>query len=177
MNTSFLLIALASVCGPVVPPEGPSWVGDYRSARRVGQSEHKPLAVFLGSGPDGLPRLGEEAKRILATEYVCVYVDTAAAPGKRLAADFEFPAGRGVVLSDRACAKQAFRHAGALGDADLARSLRRYADPDRVVRRTETSGASRAKSPARRPHPSARAPLSSPPPLSYGFPSVGGGGC
>jgi hypothetical protein len=177
MNTSLLLIALSSVCGPVVPSEGPSWLGDYTSARRVGRSEQKPLAVFLGSGPAGRPRLGEEAKRILAAEYVCVYVDTAAAPGKRLAAAFEFPAGRGVVLSDRACDLQAFRHAGALGDADLARSLRRYADPDRVVRHTETSRAGRPKNPARRPQQSARASRSSPPPLAYGVPGVGGGGC
>jgi hypothetical protein len=68
-----------------------------------------------------------------------VYVDTAQPEGKRLAAAFDLSGGPGLVLSNHAGDLQAFRHAGDLADADLARYLKRYTDPARVVRTTETN--------------------------------------
>jgi hypothetical protein len=159
MNTSIVLFALSGVFGPGMSPNEPSWLGDYGSAQQLGRAEQKPLAVFLGSGPAGWRqlsregRLGEEAKRVLVAEYVCVYLDTAQSPGKRLATAFDMPSGPGIVISDRTGDLQAFRHAGDLGDEELVRYLRRYADPDRVVRRTESNPPEHLNTPAYQPAP------------------------
>ncbi len=178
MSTSVLLFALLNILGPRVSLDAPSWHRDYGSAQQLGRTRQKPLAVFLGSGPAGWRqlsregRLGDDAQRILAADYICVYIDTAQAPGKRLATAFEMPAGPGVVLSDRTGNLQAFHHAGNLGNEELVRYLRRYADPDRVVRRTETSREGGAT------HLPAPPYQYSPPPLSYpAFTGGSRGGC
>lgn len=171
MHTSVLLFALSGVFGPGMSSGEPFWLGDYGSAQQLGRTEQKPLAVFLGSGSDGWRqlsregRLGEEAKRILAAEYVCVYIDTAHGPGKQLATAFEIPPGPGIVISDRTGDLQAFRHAGNLGNEDLVRYLRRYAEPDRVVRRTESNPQGHPNTPLT--YQPAPAYQNSPPPVSY----------
>src|SRR5262249_22257722 len=126
----------------------PSWSTDYRSAQNLGNEEGKPLAVFIGSGTAGWEhlsregKLDEQANRILASRYVCVYVDTSNDSGKQLAADFDVdhPA---LVISDRTGRLQAFRHEGDLQGEDLVRYLKRYAEPERVVRTTETTAVTR----------------------------------
>lgn len=143
MHTSILLLAAFGVHGPLQADA--VWLRDYQSAQRLARNEQKPLAVVLGSGESGWQalcregQLGHEAQRLLAADYVCVYIDTSEASGKRLAAALDIPNGPGLVISDRSGDLQAFSHAGVIGGEDLARYLRRYAERDRLVRRTESS--------------------------------------
>jgi hypothetical protein len=173
MCTGVLLIALAGSFAPGASPAEPTWVRDYDRARQLGRDRQKPLAVFLGSGPVGWRllsrdgRLGDEAKRILAAEYICVYVDTNAAAGKRLAAAFEIQQGPGIVISDATGNLQAFRHAGELAGDELVRRLRRYAAPGRVVRSTEGSREAGVILPAHYAPPPAAAPSPSRPAPAY----------
>jgi hypothetical protein len=104
------------------------------------------LAVFIGAGRSGWEQvsrtgqLGKETQRILASQYVCVYVDSAEPGGQRLASAFEIPQGLGLVISDRSGERQAFHHPGDLAAPDLQRSLQRYTDRERPLRVTETNG-------------------------------------
>jgi hypothetical protein len=145
MYTSVTLVALSGLLAAAPVSESPTWSTDYRLARKEGQNKHKPLAVFIGSGPKGWNQvsesgtLGKEIKKLLAEHYVCVYLDTSKRAGKTLAADFEMTEGAGIILSDGACRVQAFRHEGDLSTENLDRYLRRYADPERVARYTETN--------------------------------------
>jgi hypothetical protein len=144
MYTTVLLIALAGFSVPTAVVETPSWLTDYSMARQRGKEERKPLAIFIGSGRSGWEqvsragKLSHEAQRILASHYVCVYVDITQQTGTRLATAFEIPDGLGIVLSDFTGEVQAFRHEGNLAEQDLSRSLRRYTDPERSVRTTES---------------------------------------
>jgi hypothetical protein len=85
--------------------------------------------------------LTTEAKGLLASKYVCVYVNTDTEDGQRLAKSFEMT--NGIVISDRTGDLQAFRHEGGLTGAELVRNLERYAAPERQVRVTETTGTQR----------------------------------
>src|SRR5260370_29597024 len=111
MYTSVALAALAGFLANALP-ESPSWQTDYSVARKLGKEDRKPLAVFIGSGNTGWNQLTKEGKlssaanRVLTTEYVCVYVDTSRASGKRLASAFEVSDGLGLILSDRTGALQ-----------------------------------------------------------------------
>lgn len=145
MYTSVALLALSGCfANAALIPVSPSWRSDYTLALKEGQSSKRPLAVFVAPGPDGWDKLSKdggldkEAKELLQTRYVCVYIDTTKEKGRRLAEEFEMPNGRGLVLSDSAGEKQAFWHAGMLGNDDLNHYLRKYADPERVVVKTET---------------------------------------
>src|SRR3954452_25158005 len=145
MHTSIVLLALAGTAGSTGSASAePSWQGSYAEAVRKGKAAHKPLAVFLGNGVRGWEALGEEGrlsgpvKGLLQAHYVCVYVDCDTGEGQDLAASFAMAEGPGLVISDRGGDEQAFRHEGSLPNDDLERNLRRYADPERVVRRTET---------------------------------------
>jgi hypothetical protein len=146
MFTSTFVIALASYLAST-SLESPSWHADYGSAQRLGREGSKPLAVFIGSGKAGwnqLSREGElanDAKRLLAKNYICVYVDAKQESGKQLAAEFRVPKGPGLIISDSTGQYQAFFHRGNLSNEQLAQHLSRYADPYRVVRATETNPA------------------------------------
>jgi hypothetical protein len=145
MYTSIIAFALAGLVPTPVSAAAPSWLSDYSEARALGTKEHKPLAVFLGSGKDGWSKLSREgglsseAKRLLAEKYICVYINTATETGKAMAAAFDISAGLGIVVSDRAGQAQAYRHEGDLVDADLVRYLQRYGDPAYVARATESN--------------------------------------
>ena len=123
----------------------PLWHADYGTAQTLGMFESKPLAVFIGSGEEGWNqihrdgRLGKEIRELLADTYICVYADTSRDDGKLLAAELQIPDAPGLVVSDHTGAYQAFRHQGDLSSDQLLRYLQRYADPDRVVRTTETN--------------------------------------
>ena len=88
MCSFVMLVALSGVHGPL---DEPVWLLDYNAAYQQGRSEQKPLAVVVGSGPDGwraLSRQGRfdhQTRCILAADYVCVYVDTTRSSGKALA--------------------------------------------------------------------------------------------
>jgi hypothetical protein len=144
MFTSALL-ALAGFFASAPASDSPSWLTDYPEARALGRSQQKPLAVFVGQGPRGWDevsrdgKLGKEIRKLLALHYICVYVDANTKEGRRLAAQLELDRGLGLVLSDRTGSLQAFRHEGDLDADPLAGYLKRFADPDLVVRRTETN--------------------------------------
>ena len=143
MNTAFALAALTSfVLG--TSPTTPTWNGSYSQAQEEAAGK-KPLAVVFGSGQDGWSKLvrSEESKKLLAEQYVCVYVDTTSESGKKLAKSFAINNETGVVLSDRSGGLQAYWHNGALADSSLVRSLRKYGDPQVVVNTTEREGVSR----------------------------------
>jgi hypothetical protein len=161
-----------------------SWQSDYTAACRTAKGERKPLAVFVGSGPQGWQRvshdgqLSPESRKLLADHYVCVYADTAKDAGRRLAESLEVEGGPGVVLSDRSLDAQAFRHEGKLSAAELEGRLRKYASPTRTVRSTETLATQEVR------YYYAPAPPVAPPvvPFGGGFGGFGGfgggrGGC
>ena len=145
MHTSIVLIALAGTAwrvqhrvhggqlarglhgGVARRPRRPQAPGRFRRQRKpwLGRDEQ-------GGAPT------RAARDLLRSEYVCVYVDRDRRAGRELAESFEMGDGPGLVLSDRRGDSQAFRHEGTLDDDALERQLRKYSDPDRVVRRTET---------------------------------------
>jgi hypothetical protein len=144
MYTSFLALAFAGFV-PSANNDGPVWLTDYYAASEQGATRKKPVAVFLAAGVNGWKKLGHEgglsreAQKLLASQYVCVHVDTATPEGKRLSRAFEIPSGLGIVLSDRTGRLQAFSHEGDLTDAKMVRYLQRYGDPRYVVFATETN--------------------------------------
>jgi hypothetical protein len=152
MYTSLVLFALSGFSSPAEMTSSPSWLMDYSLARQQGIDDKKPLAVFVGSGKEGWDKLvrngalAKEQNKLLATSYVCVYLDTATADGKRLAGLFNLENGPGLIISDHSGKLMAFHHAGDLPAPDLTKYLSRYADPERVVRTTETNPNSEVRS-------------------------------
>jgi hypothetical protein len=177
MYTSILLVVLSTA--PAADLTAPSWSTDYFAASKLSATAKKPLAVVLGSGDAGYDKLDrdgkltDEAKGLLASKYVCVYVDTDTPEGKKLARAFEMPNGRGIVISDRSGDVQAFRHEGTLASRELVQKLERYGDPDRVPRVTETTDSQRTSYYAP-PTGTATAPAYAPP--AY-YPSFNPGYC
>jgi hypothetical protein len=149
MYTSVALFALSGILAAGPAAESPTWLTSYSLARQHAESKHRPLAIFLGSGPKGWNsvsqsgKLGKRIEGLLAEHYLCVYVDTSKPAGKELAGDFEMPDGLGIVISDAKGQVQAFRHEGTLSTESLAQYLDRYSDPARVVRSTETNPSER----------------------------------
>jgi hypothetical protein len=174
MYTSVMCLALSAgfVPSAAMIPAAPSWRSDYSLAVKEGQRDKRPLAVFVGSGAEGWDRLSKdggldkEARELLRTHYVCVYLDSSKERDRRLADQLELSDGRGVVLSDVSGEKQAFWHAGTLSNEQLNHYLRKYSDPAQVVTRTEMVAQAR---------PQAQ-PVYSPPPAYYApaFRSFGG---
>lgn len=139
-----VVMVLTGLIAPSLLGE-PSWMRDYDKARDQAERVGKPLAVVIASGSHGWERVTEEgrlskdARQLLADHYVCLYVDTEHIRGRHLASDFEMREDVGLVLSDRSGRLQAFRHDGELPNDRLEQELRRYADPSRVVRQTESA--------------------------------------
>jgi hypothetical protein len=144
MYTSFLFLALSGAF-PQFSVEEPKWQS-YWEAQKQGTAEKKPLAIFVGNGAEGWTRviqggaLGKENQSLLTKDYLCVYADTATDLGKKIAAAFEVTGDRGLVICSRGGDLQAFHHIGDLSQRDLGWYLTRYADPEHVVRTTETHG-------------------------------------
>jgi hypothetical protein len=89
--------------------------------------------------------LGKESQELLAN-YVCVYVDASTEEGKRLARQFDLPSGLGIVISDHGGQLMAFHHEGNLDQDSLNRYLRKYADTNRVVTKTDTNPSTERRS-------------------------------
>lgn len=145
MYTSVMMLALSGCfVQAALVPEQPKWLSDYGLAWKQGQREGKPLAVVLGSGQAGWNQLSQdgelnkEAVRMLRDNYVCVYLNTKEEADRELAASLKLNGGSGIVISDRTVEHQAFRHQGGMPAAELKQVLQKYADPDHVVRATET---------------------------------------
>lgn len=152
MYTSLVLFALSGFSSPAEMTVSPSWQTDYTLARELGINDKKPLAVVVGSGKEGWDKLvrngslGQEQNKILAANYVCVYLDTTTNDGKRVAGFFNLQNGPGLVISDHSGKVMAFHHSGNLPAPDLTKYLSRYADPERVVRTTESNPSSEVRS-------------------------------
>src|SRR5260370_21486753 len=118
MYPSVAIFALANFIPPSPAPAAPHWFQDYWTAQKRGQSEKKPLAVFVGSGQNGFSKLSgdgnltEPVQKILAEKYVCVYLDTTKKIGMNLADDLQITKGLGLVISDRSGRIQAYHHDG-----------------------------------------------------------------
>jgi hypothetical protein len=148
MYTSIVLVALASSVAASYPQDALTWQKDYAQARTVGQTENKPLAVFFGSGAKGFDKTSQEGQlstalqKLLADDYICVYVDVSTPMGAKLAESFGITKGTGLVLSNRTGKLQAFFHDGDLSDADLTRWVKHFANPNVVVNTTKTNTSS-----------------------------------
>jgi hypothetical protein len=147
MTNSLVLFALSGALAAATT-ETPAWHTDYGRARQLGRATGRPLVVVVGSGQEGWGqlskdgKLGQEVNRLLAANYVCVYVNAAETKGQTLAAALEIT-GPGLVISDRSGEVQALHHQGSLPETTLAEQLRRHADPTRVVQHTESNAAQR----------------------------------
>jgi len=130
-------IVLAALMGPGAAPqvqaqEIPSWQENYSLARKAGRQANKPLAVFNGSCEKGWVKLSQENKlapaveKLLASHYVCVYLDADSAKGKRMAEAFSIT--QGLVVSTRDGEEQAFRHSGPMSSKDLESTLVRFSN-------------------------------------------------
>jgi hypothetical protein len=148
MYASLLVFALAAPHAAPTPAS-PKWEDSYYAARTLGREQDKPLAVFIGSGPMGWKKfidegsLSEKARRTLADDYVCVYIDRDRAAGQQLAEQFDLPEGSGLVFSTRDGKGQAFFHAGKMSAAEFETRVSKYA-ATAVVSTTETLTDSRA---------------------------------
>jgi hypothetical protein len=136
----FALSLIANSAGTVAPV----WLQHYVEAREHGRTESKPVAVFIGSGSSGWHQVSRDGQfdsqvnQILADAYVCLYVNTDSDYGRELASAFGISDGPGLVISSHSGKVQVFSHQGDLENGDLSHFLRRYADPERVVRFTES---------------------------------------
>ena len=145
MYTSFL--ALSLVLAPLIP-DRPTWQSSYSVALEVSQKEKKPVAVFVGSGPQGQAALVKEGQfsadmlKILAQKYLCVYLDRSQSANQRLVGDLGITRA-GVVVSDRTGNYQAFHQDGVIAQDVLTRQLSRFADPKLVVSSTVSNTATR----------------------------------
>jgi hypothetical protein len=162
MYTSILYVALSAGFAPNAEsiPVNPFWRSDYQLALREGRRNHRPLAIFVGAGPEGWDSLSKdgsldkEARQLLERNYVCLYLDSDLAEGRRLADQLELPQGRGVILSDSTGEKQAFWHPGSLSNENLRHYLRKYSDPELVIAKTEMIAEPRPQpTPAYHPQP------------------------
>jgi len=128
MHSSILVAALAAlVTGQT--PQTPAWQTDYAQAKVQGESQKKPLAVFLGSGERGWEKVARDggvnaqAQQILTNRYVPLYIDTTTDAGSELAHAFAVHDGQGLVISDRSGQFISFRQVGDMTNADLVRQL------------------------------------------------------
>jgi hypothetical protein len=126
----------------------PLWQPSYDVAVDLGQKYGKPVAVFVGTGAKGVSQLvtegqlSEEALRLMAQNYVCVYLDQTNG-GQGLVRQLGISQGMGLVIGDRSGSYQAFHHDGRLSGAELTQRLRQFADPQLVVTRTVSNTAQR----------------------------------
>ncbi|MCI0681509.1 MAG: hypothetical protein L0Y71_05350 [Gemmataceae bacterium] len=139
MYTSFATLGLLLAFGG---DAAPAWQTNYSAALEAGQRQNRPVAVFVGAGPAGRASLVAETQRLLATRYVCVYLDRGLAANQRLVRDLGITA-TGLVISDRTGSVQAFHHDGTLAESELSQQLRRFANPNLVVETTISNRSTR----------------------------------
>jgi hypothetical protein len=160
MNASIIGVALAAALFPANTTLAPAWHHDYREARELGEREHKPLVVVIGSGKTPWANLARAAEKdgsinqTLRSSYVCLFVDTDTTEGQRLARSFDM-SGPGVVISDRTGEYQAYRKAGEVPAEEIARVLTSHMDDTYVAQKLAPPAApvAPAVQPAYRPAP------------------------
>ena len=148
MNTSILTVVLA---GALMAGQNgsPTMQSDYGKAQQQAVAQKKPLAILFGAGTNGWTKVAKETApsadltKLLSDKYVCLYIDTASPDGKKLAGQFGLTGSVGIVLTDRGVTSQAFWHQGDMANANLVGYLQKYADPQVVLRGTETVSTAR----------------------------------
>ena len=143
ISTTFTAVALGAILstGAVSVP---TWELDYGQALATAAADEKPVAVFIGSGKTGYAKLvgGEippDAGQMLAKNYVCLYVDTDTAAGKKLAGQFGLSSG--LILSCKGGNTQALRHTGSVSGPDLTGYLNQFSDKSAVATTLERGAA------------------------------------
>jgi len=143
ITTTLAVLALAGGLGSGVIPSTPSWHTDYAQAMNRSSAEGKPMAVFIGHGDGRITKMladgtiSSESAKVLATSYICVYLDADTPTGKDLAERFQM--GQGLIISNRGGTLQAYRCGGELNGTDLKASLARFAEATQLAT-TETAG-------------------------------------
>jgi len=188
MYTSVVLVALSGSVVASYAAQDLAWQTDYAQARKMGETQRKPLAVFIGTGAAGYDKvcrdgkLSPEVQKLLADNYICVYVDAGTPEGEKLAKALAITQSKGLIISDRSGQLQAFYHQGDLTETSMTQWLRRFADPNVVVRTTIVNDDSRVSmyySPTSASGYMGYAPgygMGYAPDYGYG-PMWGGGGC
>lgn len=139
MYTSMIGVALSAVLGAPAAL-APAWQHDYGLARALGEREHKPLVVVIGSGSSPWAKLSQASEQdetinpTLNHNYVCLFVDTDTTDGRKLAQSFDM-SGPGLVISDRSGTVQAYRRTGEVPAPELAQTLSSHTDDAYVARK------------------------------------------
>lgn len=188
MGPLSLMMSAAATLLAAAP--APSFSPNYAEAIAQAQQQHKPVAVFLGKGADGLAKLVTEgvvptsASAALQSEFICLYVDTTTDAGRKLAGNFEMT--EGLVISDRDGAKQVLRHGGSIPAEALATYTATYATPNLSAAQTIYAGSLVTPVVAAQPTTYSPAPVYQPAPAmyapapiyraapSFGYPAMGG---
>lgn len=143
MYTALAIAALSMgvTSGKLAPT--PVWENDYRAAMARVNEAGKPMVLIVGAGKSGMESVVNEGSfdasvtKLLASKFVCVYIDTNTTSGKALAEALQIKTG--VVISDKTGQTQAFSSAVALPRAMLESTLVKYAEADpKDVKKTET---------------------------------------
>ena len=143
MYTALAIAALSMgvTSGKLAPT--PVWENDYRTAMARVSEAGKPMVLIVGAGKSGMQSVvtegafNDSVTKLLASKFVCVYIDTNTTSGKALAEALQIKTG--VVISDKTGSTQAFSSAIALPRAMLETTLVKYAEADpKDVRKTET---------------------------------------
>lgn len=142
VSTTFAAVVLSAALANEATV-APAWESNYARATETAIAQRKPLAVFIGRGEAGFAKvvggdMPTEAGRLLASNYVAVYLNTDTAEGKRLATAFGVT--EGLVLSCRGCQVQALKYGGAVPAVELAGYLTKYSAPNVAVTTTEHAG-------------------------------------
>jgi hypothetical protein len=127
--SSIAILALAT--GLDLGSNHPKLQSDYAQAMTRALEERKPIAVFIGHGPNTFKRMltdgsiSADAAKVLTASYVCLYLDTDDVSGKELAGRFEMK--EGVVISGPGGSLQAYRYSGAVPGTTLTKELAHFA--------------------------------------------------
>ncbi|HEX4613585.1 MAG TPA: hypothetical protein VH092_35715 [Urbifossiella sp.] len=150
VTTTFAAVMLsAALANEAVA--APAWETSYARAAETAIAQRKPLAVFIGRGEAGYTRvvggdMPTDAGRLLASNYVALYVNTDTADGKTLAT--AFGVSEGLVISCRGCQVQALKYGGSVPAMDLAGYLTKYSATNVTVNTTERAGTAVVAAPA-----------------------------
>jgi hypothetical protein len=143
VTTTFAAVVLSAALANSEAAVAPAWETSYARAADSAVAQRKPLAVFIGRGESGYTKLvggdmPSETGRLLASNYVALYVNTETAEGQRLATAFGVT--EGLVISSRCGRLQALKHGGPVPAVDLTGYLTRYSAADVAVTTTQTGG-------------------------------------
>lgn len=144
MHTSIGLALLSALSAANVAAGSLTWQKEYGAAVAESRRTQKPLALFVGSGPQGQHAVLEEGslspatRKVLSEKYVCFYLDRSQPSAQKLIAQLDMQSGRGIVISDRGASVQAFYHDGKLAEEDLRKRLQQFAESTVVVTTTVT---------------------------------------